>query len=153
MNESINQSGGGGGVLLGILGILGILGRAVAGSLNPDHFRPKHAIFHTRFQTWSLKFIPVFRPGLWHNLASHQCRSQELSKFTRKFSSNDIFWILLFLYFSFGVEKINTFIRSSGSLENHTRFNTITVKIYTRSQTKTAQKPYPLGRHMPISLI
>ena len=36
-----------------------------------------------------------------------------------KFSSNDIFWILLFLYYSFGVEKTNTFIRSRGSLVNH----------------------------------
>ena len=62
---------------------------------------------------------------------------------------NNIFWILLFLYFSFGVEKTNTFIRSRGSLENHTRFKTIMVKIYTRFQTKTPQKPYPLGRHIP----
>ena len=28
----------------------------------------------------------------------------------------------------------------------------IIVKIYTRFQTKTAQKPYPLGRHIPIYL-
>lgn len=28
------------------------------------YFRPKHAIFHTHFQTWPLKFIPVFRPEL-----------------------------------------------------------------------------------------
>ena len=40
------------------------------------------------------------------------------------FSSNDTFWILLFLYYSFGVEKTNTFIRSRGSIENHTRFKT-----------------------------
>ena len=30
------------------------------------------------------------------------------------------------------------------------RFQTIMVKIYTRFQTKTAQKPYSLGRHIPI---
>ena len=49
-----------------------------------------------------------------------------------------------FGYFSFfGVEKTNTFIRSRGSLESHTRFKTIMVKIYTRFQTKTARKPYP----------
>ena len=54
-----------------------------------------------------------------------------------EFSLNDIVWILLFLYYSFGVEKTNTFIRSLCSLENHTRF-----------QTKTAQKPYPLGRYI-----
>ena len=53
-----------------------------------------------------------------------------------KFSSNDIFWILLLT---------NTFIRSRarGFLVNHTRFKTIMFKIYTRFQTKTAQKPYP----------
>ena len=66
------------------------------------------------------------------------------------FSSNETFWILLFLYYSFGVEKTNTFIHSRGSLENHTQFKTIMVKIYTRFQTKTAQNPYPLGRHIPI---
>ena len=38
-----------------------------------------------------------------------------------------------------GVEKTKTFIRSRGSLENHTRF-----------KTKTVQKRYPLGRHIPI---
>ena len=53
-----------------------------------------------------------------------------------------------FSYYSFGVEKTNTFIRSRGSLENHTRFKTIMVRIYTRFQTKTTQKPYPLGRHI-----
>ena len=29
------------------------------------YFRPKHAIFHTRFQTWPLKSIPVFRPDIY----------------------------------------------------------------------------------------
>ena len=33
------------------------------------------------------------------------------------------------LSFSFGVKKTNTFIRSRGSLENHTQFRTIMVKI------------------------
>ena len=50
-----------------------------------------------------------------------------------------LFWILFFLYYSFGVEKTNTFIRSRGSLENHTRFKSLMVKIYTRFQTKTTQ--------------
>ena len=55
-----------------------------------------------------------------------------------KFSSIDLFWFFLFLSYSFGVEKTNTFIRSCGSLENHTRFQTVMVKIYTRFQTKKA---------------
>ena len=37
-------------------------------------------------------------------------------------------------------------------LENHTRFQTKMGKMYTRFQTKTAQKPYPMGRHIPIWL-
>ena len=36
------------------------------------------------------------------------------------------------LFYSFGVEKTNTFIRSRGSLENRTRFQTIIVKLCTR---------------------
>ena len=46
-----------------------------------------------------------------------------------------------------------TFIHSRSSLENHTRFQTKLGKIYTRFQTKTAQKPYPLGPHIPTWLI
>ena len=62
-----------------------------------------------------------------------------------KFSSNYIFRLFLFLSYSFGVKKTNTFTRSRGSLENHTRFQTIMSKICAHFQTKTAQKPYPLG--------
>ena len=52
--------------------------------------------------------------------------------------------------YSFGDEKTNSFMRSRGSLKNHTRFKTIMVKIYARFQTKTAKTTYPLGRHIPI---
>ena len=38
---------------------------------------------------------------------------------------------------------INTFIRFRSSLENDTRFQTKTGKVYTRFQTKKAQKPDP----------
>ena len=51
--------------------------------------------------------------------------------------------------YSFGIEVINTFIHSRSFLENHTRFQTKMVYIWFR--TETAQKPYPLGRHMPVS--
>ena len=53
--------------------------------------------------------------------------------------------IFLFLSYSFGVETINTFIRSRSSLENHTRFQTKMGEVYTRFQAKTAHKPYPDG--------
>ena len=56
--------------------------------------------------------------------------------------------IFLFLSFSFAIETRNTFVHSRSSLENHTRFQTKMGKVYTRFQTKTAQKPYPMGRHL-----
>ena len=59
--------------------------------------------------------------------------------------------IFLFLSYSFGIETINTFIRSRSSLKTNTRFETKMGKAPdTRLQTKTAQKPYPIGRHVPI---
>ena len=52
--------------------------------------------------------------------------------------------------FSFGTEMITMFIHSRSSLENHTQFQTKMGKVYTRFQNKTAQKPYLMGRHLPI---
>ena len=62
------------------------------------------------------------------------------------FNSNNLFWLFLFLSYSFEVEKANTFIRSRGSLENHTRFQTIMVKIilYLFSD-QNASKAIPFG--------
>ena len=54
--------------------------------------------------------------------------------------------MLLFLSYSFGIETTYTFMHS---LENHTRIQTRVGKVYTSFQTKTAQKPYPLGWHIP----
>ena len=54
--------------------------------------------------------------------------------------------IFLFLSYSFGIETINTFIRSRSSLESHTRFQTKMGKVYTRFQTQTAQRPYAMGQ-------
>ena len=48
--------------------------------------------------------------------------------------------VFLFLSYSFGIEPINTFVQSCSSLENHTRFKIKMNKVYTRFQTKTAQK-------------
>ena len=58
-------------------------------------------------------------------------------------------WLLHFRSYSFGIEMAN----NRSSFVNHTRFQTKMGKIYTRSQTKTAQKPYPLGWHIPIWLV
>ena len=44
----------------------------------------------------------------------------------------------------------------TSSFVNHTRFQTLIQikmdKIYTRFQTKTVQKPYLLGRHIPTAV-
>ena len=106
-----------------------------------SYFRWKNVIFHTR----PLKSIPVFRPGLWAEIML------SLLRLERKQTSNPFqICIFLFLYYSFGIETINMFIHSRSSLENHTRFQTKMGKVYTRFQTKTAQKPYPMGRHIPM---
>ena len=108
---------------------------------------------NTRFQTRPLKSIPVFRPDIYVYKGFNYVTIAKVRTPTTdllKFSSNDLFWLFLFLSCSFRFEKTNRFIRSRGSLENHTRFQTIMVKIYTRFRAKTAQKPYPLGRHIPI---
>ena len=78
--------------------------------------------FRTRFQTWPLKFIPVFR--LRFELVRSTCG------------------IFLFLPYSFGIETINTFMHSRSSLENHTRFQTKMDKVYTRFQTFGAAHTY-----------
>jgi len=74
-----------------------------------------------------------------------------------KFSWNDIFYLFLFLsrqLLALVAGEKNKFksVRER-SPDNHAQFQTKMFKIYTRFQTKTAQKPYPLGRHIPIYLI
>ena len=45
------------------------------------------------------------------------------------------------------------FIHHRSSLKNYTRFQTKMGKVFNRFQTKMAQKPYPLGWHIPKWLI
>ena len=66
--------------------------------------------------------------------------------------------IYIFLCLSYIIwnwdDKYNMYvIHSCSSLKNHSRFQTKMDKVYTHFQTKTVQKPYPLGRHIPIRLI
>ena len=68
------------------------------------------------------------------------------SNFTNAF----LIRIFLFLSCSFGIKRINTLISSRSSLENHTRFQTKMGIVYTRFQTKTAQKTYPMGRQISL---
>ena len=57
---------------------LGWGGCAARFSKSLPYFTPKDVIFHTRFQTWPLKSIPVFKPGGGHK-TQHTClRRQKL---------------------------------------------------------------------------
>ena len=143
-----------------------------AGSLNPDPISDQKLNFphpfsdlvckiRTLFQTWSLKSIPVFRPGLWGIMSSllRLERRQKTFKLPVEFayfsvlsylqkreqkSSSNPFRILIFFFllYSFGIE---TFIQFRSSLKIHTRFQTKMGKVYNRFQTKTAQNPTRWG--------
>jgi len=69
--------------------------------------------------------------------------------------------MIYFVYFSFSLTsysprllgKKKKFISFRERFPNKdTQFQTKMFQIYTRFQTKTAQKPYPLGRHIPQSV-
>ena len=94
--------------------------------------------------------IPVFRPGLYAEIMLSLLR---LGRKHKNYSNPFRICIFLFLSYSFGIEAIKMFIHPGSSLENPTRFQTKMGKVYTRFQTKMAQKPYPMGRHIPILLI
>ena len=92
-------------------------------------------IYTSRFHTWSLgrNYVIIIRLGCKHKNYSNPFR----------------ICLFLFLSYSFGIETIKMFIHSSSSLENPNRFQTKMGKVYSRFQTKMAQKPYPMGRHIP----
>ena len=56
--------------------------------------------------------------------------------------------ILIFLSYSVRIKTINTLVHSCSSLKNHTRLQTKISKVFTRFQTKTAQKPYRDGTYL-----
>ena len=102
----------------------------------------------TRISDQRMQFsTPIFRPCYWAEIMLSLLRLER----KQENSSNPFrIRIFSFLFYSFGIETINTFIHSRSSLKNYTRFQTKMGKVQTRFQTKTAQKPYPMGRHIPI---
>ena len=80
----------------------------------PD-LSPKTVLFHNRFQTW-----PLGRNYLITTQISRQIKKKLFNLFRIR--------IFLFLSYSFGIEKVNTFIHSRSSHENHTRFHTKTAQ-------------------------
>ena len=112
----------------------------------PD-FRPKNVIFHTHFQTRTIKSIPIFRPGLYPeimlSLIRLECKQKKF--FESNWNSHTVLSFLLI--WDWNHKYFHTLF---SALENHTRFQTKMGKVYTRFQTKTAQKPGPMGQHIPI---
>ena len=104
-------------------------------------------------------FTPVFRPGLnqypFSDLACKKLRHRYLDynsnkkDFLKSMSKSRISLSVLLIWNG----NIKTFVHSRSSLENHTLFQTKMNKVCTRFHTETAQKPYPLGWHIPIWLI
>ena len=97
--------------------------------------RPKNVIFITRFQTWTLKFIPFCTPGKGRNYAViPKIRTSSL----KKISWNPFLIRILIAFLLIHLQlnrQIRTFIHSRSSLKNHTRFQTKMEKVYTCFQT------------------
>ena len=110
----------------------------------------KDVIFHT--QTWPLKFNNPFQTQPYVQIEGKQSPLPRLERQQKDLVN--IFWEIaikvLFLSYLFGIETTNTFIHSRSSLENHTRFQISMGQVYTRFQTKKAQKLYPMEQHIPI---
>ena len=105
----------------------------------PYSFSDQSSKLHTRFHTWPLG-------GNYVIITYIRAQTNKLIKPFR-------IRIFLFRSYSFGIETINTFIHCRSSPENLDRFKTKMGRAYTRFQTKTAQKPDPMGQHIPIWLI
>ena len=103
----------------------------------PALFSDQASRIHTRFQIW-----PLGRNCVIITLIRAQNNKNSLTPFQIR--------MFLCLSYSFGIETINTFINCRSSLENHTRRQTKMGKVNTGFLTKTAQKPYPVGRDIPI---
>ena len=107
----------------------------------PHPFSDQTSKIHTRFQIWPLgrNYVIII-----------QIRAQTQKLFKSIWNSHTVF---LFLSYSFVIETIKMFTHSRSSLENPTPFQTQMDKVCTRFQTKTKQKPYAMGRHIPVWLI
>ena len=131
---------------------MGILGGGVAACFlkSSPNFRPKNVIFHTRFQTRPLKSMPVFRPGLLigTNYVIITWPLEHKQKIIQIHFR--MFSLSFLLIWKWNAKYIHTLC---SSLENHTWCQAKNGKVYTHFQTKTVQKPYTMGRHIPIWLI
>ena len=97
----------------------------------------------TRISDQKMQFsTPVFRPCYWAEIMLSLLRLER----KQENSSNPFrIRIFSFLFYSFGIETINTFIHSRSSLKNYTRFQTKMGKVQTRFQTKPRKNPTRWG--------
>ena len=114
-----------------------LVGGVPPGTPNPDPISDQKVSF----------FAPVLRPGPYEIMSSLLRLGQQQNRFLKIHFE--------FAYFSFFITHLELkqkYVRTChrSSLETRTRFQTKMSKIYTRFQTKEAQKPYPLGQHIPI---
>ena len=112
--------------------LLGILGGVVP---------PGSLIFPIRFQTRSLKSVPIsdlaFRQKWCYHYLDYSANKKTSSNPFRISNSHVSLSVLLIWNWN------DNFIHSRSSLKNHTWFQAKMGKVFTRFQTKTVQKPYP----------
>ena len=89
----------------------------------PHPFSDQTSKIHICFQTWPLgrNYVIITQIRAQTNKLIKSISNSHISRFS----------------YSFGIETITLFQTRMG-------------KVYTRFQTKTAHKPYPMGRHIPI---
>ena len=97
---------------------------------------PKSAIFPTLFMTWPKIWCPIYDHCGWHSFPKHnlwRVLADDLIDDDEKVASSK-----------------KNLPSSREECKNHILFTTKMTKIDTLFMTKTAEKPYPLGPHIPI---
>ena len=112
----------------------------------------KMSFFHTRFPVQHLKSIPVFRPGhleLMSSLLKIRTPTKRFLKIYFEFASPGITISFLLIWSSNDkyIHTLSKFPRKPYPIPDQKS------KVYTCFYTKTMQKRYPLGRHIPIFIL
>ena len=107
--------------------------------------------FHTRYQTWPLKSIPFFRPGVARNYVIITYIRTPTKK--RPISNSHITLSFLFIW---NWNDKYVFMPLPNSLENHTRIQTKIGKVYSPFRPKRCKNhtlwcgTYPLGKYKGV---
>ena len=132
-------------------------GCAARFSISWPYFRQKNVIFRTRFQTWPLKSIPVFRSGgdhktqhkHWHETVTmSSSATKTFLKIHFEFAYYTFFLIQLEFWNDEHIDTPPQFLRKLYPIPDQKWAKCIPV-----FQTKTEQKPYPMVRHIPTCLL